>query len=113
MQTPVALLTAAAPLLLKPSTAFTYQANSAVEIGMVGCGGRGVYIGGFFLQDPNTRIVAVADVFDALMQQRPYKNAWPLGEAFAEVERQRGRQFDPAVAEAFLRAMDTKRVLVR
>jgi putative two-component system response regulator len=57
------------------------------------------------------RIVAVADVFDALTQQRPYKNAWPLDEAFAEVDRQRGRQFDPAVAEAFLRAMDTHRVL--
>jgi putative two-component system response regulator len=59
------------------------------------------------------RIVAVADVFDALTQQRPYKNAWPLGEAFAEVERQRGRQFDPAVAEAFLRAMNPDRVLMR
>ncbi|MGE5814829.1 MAG: HD domain-containing phosphohydrolase [Acidobacteriota bacterium] len=57
------------------------------------------------------RIVAVADVFDALTQQRPYKNAWPLGEAFAEVDRQRGQQFDPSVAEAFLRAMDTPRVL--
>jgi putative two-component system response regulator len=57
------------------------------------------------------RIVAVADVFDALTQQRPYKNAWPLGEAFAEVDRQRGRQFDPAVAEAFLRAMEADRAL--
>jgi cyclic di-GMP phosphodiesterase len=57
------------------------------------------------------RIVAVADVFDALTQQRPYKNAWPLAEAVAEVERQRGRQFDPAVAEAFLRVMETHRVL--
>ena len=57
------------------------------------------------------RIVTVADVFDALTQQRPYKNAWPTGEAFAEVDRQRGLQFDPQVAEAFLRAMETNRVL--
>jgi putative two-component system response regulator len=56
------------------------------------------------------RIVAVADVFDALTQQRPYKPAWPLAEAFAEIERQRARQFDARVAEAFLRAMETNPV---
>ena len=48
------------------------------------------------------RIVAVADVFDALTQQRPYKPAWPVGEAIAEIERQRGRQFDPGVVDAFM-----------
>lgn len=48
------------------------------------------------------RIVAVADVFDALTQKRPYKAAWPVGDAIAEIERQRGRQFDPALADAFL-----------
>ena len=35
------------------------------------------------------RIVAVADVFDALTQKRPYKAAWPIAEAVAEIERQR------------------------
>ncbi len=55
------------------------------------------------------RIVAVADVFDALTQQRPYKPAWPLDDAIAEVDRQRGRQFDPDVAEAFLRVMEKNR----
>src|SRR5215204_1914907 len=49
------------------------------------------------------RIVGVADVFDALTQRRPYKPAWPVGEAIAEIDRQRARQFDPAVVEAFLR----------
>ena len=49
------------------------------------------------------RIVAVADVFDALTQKRPYKAAWPLEDAVAEIDRQRGRQFDPDVVEAFLR----------
>ena len=53
------------------------------------------------------RIVAVADVFDALTQQRPYKPAWPVGEAIAEIDRQRERQFDPGVVEAFLRVMAT------
>jgi putative two-component system response regulator len=48
------------------------------------------------------RIVAVADVFDALTQQRPYKAAWPVTEAIAEIERQRARHFDPALVDAFL-----------
>jgi HD-GYP domain-containing protein (c-di-GMP phosphodiesterase class II) len=52
------------------------------------------------------RIVAVADVFDALTQQRPYKPAWPVGEAIAEIDRQRGRQFDETIVDAFLRVIE-------
>jgi myo-inositol 2-dehydrogenase / D-chiro-inositol 1-dehydrogenase len=48
-------------LYLKPETVFGSQANSAIEIGIIGCGGRGVYIGGFFLDNTNARIVALAD----------------------------------------------------
>jgi putative two-component system response regulator len=48
------------------------------------------------------RIVAVADVLDALLHARPYKPAWPLEDAVAEIRRQSGRQFDPRVVEAFL-----------
>ena len=55
------------------------------------------------------RIVAVADVFDALTQKRPYKAAWPVGDAIAEIERQRARQFDPALVDAFLRIIDQRR----
>jgi putative two-component system response regulator len=47
----------------------------------------------------------VADVFDALTQKRPYKAAWPVEEAVAEIARQRGRQFDPQVVDAFLRVI--------
>lgn len=47
------------------------------------------------------RIVAVADVFDALTHDRPYKKAWPLLEAVAEIRRLSGTQFDPAVVDAF------------
>jgi putative two-component system response regulator len=54
------------------------------------------------------RIVAVADVFDALTQQRPYKAAWPIDEAVAEIERQRGRMFDATVADAFLRVVERR-----
>ena len=49
------------------------------------------------------RIVAIADVFDALTQKRPYKPAWPVDDAIAEMVRQRGRQFDPDLIDAFLR----------
>ena len=51
------------------------------------------------------RIVTVADVFDALTHERPYKTAWPLEEAVAEIQRQSGRQFDPKVVEAFGQAI--------
>lgn len=52
------------------------------------------------------RIVTVADVFDALTHNRPYKAAWSIGDAVAEIERERGRQFDPALVDAFLRVID-------
>jgi PAS domain S-box-containing protein len=48
------------------------------------------------------RIVAVADVFDALTNDRPYKHAWPLEQAVEEIRRGAGTQFDPAVVDAFL-----------
>ncbi|HET8654547.1 MAG TPA: HD domain-containing phosphohydrolase [Longimicrobiaceae bacterium] len=51
------------------------------------------------------RIVAVADVFDALTHVRPYKTAWPLPEAVAHIARRRGIHFDPAVVDAFLRML--------
>jgi cyclic di-GMP phosphodiesterase len=53
------------------------------------------------------RIVAVADVFDALTHGRPYKNAWSVAEARAEIRRERGKQFDPDVVDAFLQIAET------
>jgi len=49
------------------------------------------------------RIVTVADVFDALTSERPYKKAWPLSEAIEEIQRQSGHQFDPRIVEVFLK----------
>jgi len=48
------------------------------------------------------RIVAVADVFDALTSERPYKKAWPLEEARHFLEEGRGKHFDPLCVEALL-----------
>lgn len=56
------------------------------------------------LQIPlEARIAAIADVFEALCTERPYKRAWPLEEAGDEISRQAGKLFDPACVEAFLR----------
>jgi hypothetical protein len=46
--------------------------------------------------------VTVADVFDALIHDRPYKHAWPIERAVAEITAQRRHQFDPEVVDAFL-----------
>ena len=48
------------------------------------------------------RVVAVADVFDALTHDRPYKSAWSVKQAIDEIQRGAGSQFDPSVAAAFL-----------
>ena len=48
----------------------------------------------------SVRIVAVADVFDALTSKRPYKEAWPIGRAMAVLRDDAGGHFDPAVVAA-------------
>ncbi|PYB70392.1 two-component system response regulator [Rhizobium wuzhouense] len=47
------------------------------------------------------RIVAIADVFDALCSERPYKKAWPVDEAHREILKCSGAHFDPACVAAF------------
>ncbi|WP_018466389.1 GAF domain-containing protein [Calidithermus timidus] len=51
------------------------------------------------------RIFALADVYDALTSERPYKPPWSHEEALAELERQAGRQFDPQLAQVFVRQL--------
>jgi two-component system, response regulator RpfG len=48
------------------------------------------------------RVVAVADVFDALVSERPYKHAWAMDEGIDFLKSQRGKHFDPACVDAFL-----------
>lgn len=52
------------------------------------------------------RIVAVADVFDALTSERPYKRAWSLEDAAKFLREWSGRHFDPQCVEAFLTRWD-------
>ncbi|AWL99618.1 HD-GYP domain-containing protein [Bradyrhizobium amphicarpaeae] len=52
------------------------------------------------------RVVAVADVFDALTTRRPYKEPMPIDEARSYLVENKGRQFDPACVEAFLSRWD-------
>lgn len=48
------------------------------------------------------RIITAADAYDAMTSDRPYRRAMSAEEALAEIERQKGRQFDPVVAEALI-----------
>ena len=52
------------------------------------------------------RIATVCDVFDALTSVRPYKDAWPIEEAFSEIKVMSGSSFDPKVAEVFVDNID-------
>jgi HD-GYP domain-containing protein (c-di-GMP phosphodiesterase class II) len=51
------------------------------------------------------RIVAVADVLDALTSKRPYKDAWPMDRALATIDADAGRHFDPSVVAALHRRL--------
>ncbi|MFA7431402.1 MAG: DUF3369 domain-containing protein [Rhodospirillaceae bacterium] len=53
----------------------------------------------------SARIVAVVDVFDALISRRPYKEPWTMEDAMEYLKSQSGRQFDPQVVLAFLNVL--------
>jgi putative nucleotidyltransferase with HDIG domain len=56
------------------------------------------------------RILAVADVFDALKSDRPYRDGWPIERVHEVILKEAGRQFDPMVVEAFFTIMAAKDV---
>ena len=49
------------------------------------------------------RIVGIVDAYDAMTHDRPYRRARSAAEALAELRRERGRQFDPELADLFVR----------
>ncbi len=54
----------------------------------------------------SARIVGVADVFDALTSERPYKPAWPLAQARLHLQQNKGSHFCPRCIDAFLAAWE-------
>jgi two-component system response regulator RpfG len=59
------------------------------------------------------RIVAVADVFDALTSARPYKGAWSFQDALKYIQTESGRHFDPACVRAFELRIDAVAEIMR
>jgi len=57
------------------------------------------------------RIVAVADAFEAITHDRPFREAESAEEAIAELRRERGRQFDPRIVDAALKVVERERAL--
>jgi len=60
----------------------------------------------------SARIMAVADVFDALVSRRSYKEGFPFEKAMAIIQEGSGSHFDPKIAEAFMHASDEVRVVM-
>ncbi len=58
------LTTGAGVLIVSPSIAFGSQANSTPELGLIGCGNRGVWIAGHFLEQTGAKVTAIADAFE-------------------------------------------------
>jgi len=52
------------------------------------------------------RIIAIADVFDALTSERPYKRAWSVEDAVALIREQSGKHFDPHLVNCFLARLE-------
>ena len=57
------------------------------------------------------RIFAIVDVWDALLTDRPYRDAWPREKAVAHIKEQSGKHFDPRVVDAFIKIIESDRKL--
>ena len=58
----------------------------------------------------HARIVALADVFDALTHGRPFSKPWPMDRAIEEIRSRKGTQFDPDLTEVFIALIERLRV---
>ena len=58
------------------------------------------------------RIIAVADVFDALTSERPYKKAWPIPQALEELQRMAGRHLDPDCVQVLVEKEQEARLIL-
>ena len=76
------LQNAGGALLLAPQTVFGSQANSTVEVGLVGCGGRGNWISPLFVEHAGVRFVAAADVIQSRLDSTRQKLGVEPGRAY-------------------------------
>jgi putative nucleotidyltransferase with HDIG domain len=72
--------------------------------------GSGIYRLAYDHIPIGARIIAVADAFDAMTSDRPYRRALSTDAAWAELQESKGSQFDPVVVEAFIDAMRTREI---
>ncbi len=61
----------------------------------------------------SARIMAVADVFDALTSPRVYKEAFPLDKALSIITEEAGKQFDPKCVEVFMESLPEVKVILK
>lgn len=74
-------------LILKPRTVWTYEANSAVRLGLLGCGQRGTTVATSFAKNTSARVVALADIFpDQLDRAKTYFDQLNSSLGYAGVE---------------------------
>ncbi|WP_296508513.1 HD domain-containing phosphohydrolase [Rhodoferax sp.] len=94
--------------LLKDSTSRVLQAGAEIALGHHEKFDGSGYPNGLKGDEipVSSRIVAVADVFDALTSERPYKKAWTLEEAVDFLNAGSGTHFDPVCVQAFLNGFD-------
>ncbi len=59
------------------------------------------------------RLVALADVYDALSSKRVYKRAWDEDEVLKEIEKERGKQFDPLVVDCFFERLEEIKAIAK
>ncbi len=91
-----------ARIILNSDQQLTLQAAVAFEHHVMIDGGG--YPRRHFSRDCHhaSMLVHVCDVYDALRTDRPYRAAWPSAKALDYIERRAGKEFDPAIAEAFV-----------
>ncbi|MEO6982819.1 MAG: Gfo/Idh/MocA family oxidoreductase [Edaphobacter sp.] len=74
-------------LLLRAKTAFGYEANSAVRLGLLGCGGRGTTVASSFAKSTSARVVALADIFpDQLAKAKTHFDTLNAGLGHAAID---------------------------
>lgn len=90
-----------------PDSDYLYEAKNLAMYHHEKWNGKG-YPSGLAGEDIplSARVMAVADVFDALVSNRCYKKGFPYDKALGIIQEERGRQFDPRIVDAFFAAED-------